>query len=125
MAISSPTLLQPWAIVSSSFIDDELFACTTASPNRLVKGVITIDELPVSLIEGKTIRYAFVTSPNEESIAPTGTLATIGLDSRQLNKSKSLVPIIKLPSDWVVDDNSPLSSLKLKFWSMKTDAPSM
>ena len=81
--------------------------------------------MPVSFIDGNTILYALVTSPNVESIAPTGMLATIGLDSRQLNKSKSLVPIVKLPSDVVTDDSSPLSSLKLKFWSIKTVAPSI
>ena len=54
-AIPSPISLHPSARVNSSLIDDELFAWITASLKRLVNGEITIDELPVSLIDGKTI----------------------------------------------------------------------
>ena len=50
-----------------------------ASDNKDVKGEITIDELPVSEIEGSIIWYASATIPVELSTAPTGTLTTIGL----------------------------------------------
>ena len=63
-----------------SVIELFFFALIIDCERRSVNGVITIELFPpASLIEGKIILNAVVTSPSDSSFAPTGTDATIGL----------------------------------------------
>ena len=97
--LASSLQLVAWSISSTIF--DALIPCITASPNNVVNGVTYIAAFASteSLIDGRTIWYALETSPKDESIAPTGTSAIIGLFWRHDAKLSSLTSILNDPSD--------------------------
>ena len=118
---------QPSDASISSTIFDALIPWITASLSKLVNGVMYIAAFALieSSIEGRIIWYAFETSPRDESIAPTGTSAIIGLFCKQAARLSSLISMLNAPSESDVAENSLSSFVKLKFWSMKISAPSI
>ena len=122
-ATLSPIPRQPSVTVNSFSNLRSSLAFVICSENKVEKGDITIFSVPLSFNEGRIIWYAFVTTPKVESIALTGTSATIGLFFKHSYKDKFSVEISNLPSESDIADNSPSSLRKLKFWSIKIFAP--
>ena len=93
----------------SSLIPEATLPWIIASDRRLVNGEIIILSFPVSLIDGKTIWKGSVITPDDKSIAPASTFATIGLLIKQVYLDSLSRVIFKLPSLSVTPDSSPAS----------------
>ena len=68
----------------------------------------------------QTISNDLLITPDDKSIAPALTFATIGLLTRHAYLASSSKVIFKLPSLSVTPESSPSSNLKLKFSSINT-----